>query len=301
MRFSLKQLAVFNAVADLGSVSKAAQTLSLTQSATSMSLSQLEKSLGRPLFERQGKRMVLSHWGNWLRPRAKQLLHDARQIELGLYDQHLISGEIQLGASQTAAEHLVPELISRIDGDFPEIRIELTVNNTQKVIEGVLSYQYDIGIIEGRCDDSRICHEVWCDDHLVIIAAKHHPFARQKQISAAQLEQAKWVLREQGAGTRRIFDSAIHGLVSELDVWREYEHVPVLRTMVTKGYYLSCLPYLDVAAQLESGELVALEVPGLDMTRTLSFVWRADSADNPVRECIRHEAKQLLSRLPSAR
>ncbi|SDJ96757.1 DNA-binding transcriptional regulator, LysR family [Ferrimonas sediminum] len=301
MRFSLKQLAVFNAVADHGSVSKAANTLSLTQSATSMSLSQLEKSLGRPLFERQGKRMVLSHWGCWLRPKAKQLLHDARQIELGLYDQHLISGEIQLAASQTAAEHLVPELISKIDNDFPEIRIDLAVKNTEKVINGVLDYQFDLGIIEGRCDDSRICHEVWCDDHLVIIAAKHHPFARQKQISAAQLEQAKWILREPGAGTRRIFDGAIHGLVSDLDVWREYEHVAVLRTMVTKGYYLSCLPYLDVAAQIKSGELVALEVPGLNMARTLSFIWRADSSDNPVRECIRHEARQLIAKKPVTR
>lgn len=63
--------------------------------------------LGRPLFERQGKQMALTHWGMWLRPKAKRLLQDAQQIEMGFYEQHLLSGELKLGASQTPAEHLV--------------------------------------------------------------------------------------------------------------------------------------------------------------------------------------------------
>lgn len=86
MRYSLKQLAVFDAVADCGSVSQAADKLALTQSATSMSLAQLEKMLGTSCFERQGKQMALTHWGMWLRPKAKRLLQDAQQIEMGFYD-----------------------------------------------------------------------------------------------------------------------------------------------------------------------------------------------------------------------
>ncbi len=91
MKYSLKQLAVFDTVADTGSVSIAAEKLCLTQSAASMSLSQLEKLLGRQLFERNGKQMMLSHWGTWLRPRAKRLLQDAKQIEMGFLEQHLLS------------------------------------------------------------------------------------------------------------------------------------------------------------------------------------------------------------------
>ncbi|WP_087016878.1 LysR substrate-binding domain-containing protein [Thaumasiovibrio subtropicus] len=294
MRYSLKQLAVFEEVASSGSVSKAAEKLSLTQSAASMALSQLEKMLGRPLFERQGKRMSLTYWGTWLRPRAKQLLFDAQQIELGFYDQHLVSGEIDLAASQTAAEHLLPDLISIIDRDFPELRINFKVNNTQHVIDRVRSFESDLGIIEGRCDDSRLQQEVWCHDHLVIIAANHHPYAKLDQVSLAQLEQAKWVLREQGAGTRKIFDSAMHGVIEDLDVWREYEQVQVLRTLVGNGQYLSCLPYLDVVKFVERGELVALNVPELNMQRTLSFIWRTDSVENPLRDCIRREAKRMI-------
>ncbi|MGC9423392.1 MULTISPECIES: LysR substrate-binding domain-containing protein [Vibrio] len=298
MRYSLKQLAVFDAVADFGSVSAAAEQLALTQSATSMSLAQLEKMLGRPLFERQGKQMALTHWGMWLRPKAKRLLQDAQQIEMGFYDQHLLSGEIRLGASQTPAEHLVPDLISIIDSDFPEIRIELGVRSTQSVIEGILDYKYDLGIIEGRCDDNRIHQEVWCRDHLCVVASAHHPFAKREVVSLAQLEQAKWVLREQGSGTRGIFDSAIHKLIADLDVWREYEHVPVLRSLVANGSYLTCLPYLDVERFIQSGQLVALNVPQLSMERTLSFIWRAEMAENPLAECIRREGLRMMKGKP---
>nr|WP_274616529.1 LysR substrate-binding domain-containing protein [Vibrio fluvialis] len=295
----MKQLAVFEAVADCGSVSAAADKLALTQSATSMSLAQLEKMLGRPLFERQGKQMALTHWGMWLRPKAKKLLQDAQQIEMGFYDQHLLSGEIRLGASQTPAEHLVPDLISIIDSDFPEIRIELGVKSTQGVIEGILDYKYDLGIIEGRCDDNRIHQEVWCRDHLTVVASAHHPFAKRDVVSLAQLEQAKWVLREHGSGTRKTFDSSIHKLIADLDVWREYEHVPVLRSLVANGSYLTCLPYLDVERYIQSGQLVALNVPELNMERTLSFVWRADMFENPLAECIKREGLRMMKGRPS--
>ena len=296
MKYSLKQLAVFDAVANLESVSAAARKLSMTQSAVSMSLSQLENLLDRPLFIRQGNRLSLSHWGKWLRPRAKRLLQDAQQIELGLHEQHLISGTLQLGSSQTAAEHLLPDLISIIDESFPELRIELMVENTENVIAGLLNYEYEIGIIEGRNDDSRIHSETWMDDHLVVIASPHHPFSRHSTVNLSQLEQAKWVLREQGSGTRRIFDGAVHGLIENVNVWKEYEHIPVLKALVKNGTYLGCMPYLDVEKDVADGHLVVLNTPQLNMKPSLSFIWRNDAGENPLRDCFLAAAKRLVKR-----
>lgn len=299
MRYSLKQLSVFDAVADLASVSAAADKLALTQSATSMSLAQLEKMLGQPLFERQGKSMTLTHWGRWLRPKAKQLLQDAKQIELGFSEQHILSGELRLGVSQTPAEHLVPELISIIDSDFPKVRIDLSVQSTAGIIDGILNYHYDLGIIEGRIDDGRIVSQEWWRDHLTIVAAKHHPYSSCSSVSLAQLEQAKWVLREVGSGTRHIFDSAIHPLVENIHVWREYEHVPVIRTLVANSNYLTCLPYLDVEKAIQNGQLVALNVPQVMMERPLSFIWRDDMGVNPLSQCIQREAQRMMKGRPT--
>ncbi|MCL2919819.1 LysR substrate-binding domain-containing protein [Shewanella litorisediminis] len=293
MKYTLKQMSVFDAVASLESVSGAARKLSMTQSAVSMSLQQLENLLGRPLFIRQGNRLILSHWGHWLRPRARKLLADAQQIAMGLHDQHLLSGSLSMGASQTAAEHLLGDLISRLDSDFPQIHIELMVENTENVIAAVQEYEVDFGIIEGRSDDAHLVLEPWLDDHLVVIAAPHHPYGKYGNVSLSQLEQAKWVLREQGAGTRRIFDAAIHGNLDRLNVWREYEQVPVLKALVKNGPYLSALPYLDVERDVAAGQLIILPTPKLNMKRQLSFVWRADATENPLRDCVISEAKRL--------
>ncbi|CAM3143592.1 LysR family transcriptional regulator [Vibrio rarus] len=292
-KFSLKQIAVFDAVASYESVSIAAKKLSMTQSAVSMSLSQLESVLDRPLFNRQGNRLVLSHWGHWLRPRAKRLLQEGQQIELGLHAQHLISGTLSLCSSQTAAKHLVPSLISKIDNDFPEMRINMTIENTENVIEALLNYDCDLGIIEGKNTDGRLQQEHWLDDDLVVIASPNHPFSQYKQVTLAQLEQAKWVLREPGAGTRRIFDGAIHGLIDNIKVWKEYESIRVIKALVTNGSYLGCVPYLDVLPELESNKLVVLPTPQLNMQREISFIWRNDSGESPLRECMLSEARRL--------
>ena len=295
MKFTLKQMLVFEAIADTGSVSLAAVQVSLSQSAASMALAQLEEALGKPLFDRQGKKLVLNQWGHWLRSRARRLLFDARQIDLGFRGQHLLSGELSVGASQTVAERLLPELISQLDNDFPELRIPLAVDNSEHVVEGLINYHFDLGIIEGRCDDNRIAQERWCKDHLVVVAAAHHPYAGQPRVSMAQLEEAKWVLREPGAGTREIFDSAIHGRLTNLQVWREYSHVPVLISLVSRHVYLSCLPYRSVEQAVTSGTLIILPVPELNMERTFTFVWRKDAGDNPLRDCVIKAAKRLAS------
>lgn len=295
MKYTLKQLAVFDAVASQESVSAAARKLSMTQSAVSMSLSQFENVLDRPLFTRQGNRLTLSHWGRWLRPKAKRLLQDAKQIELGLHGQQLISGTFTLSVSQTFAEHLLPALISKIDTDFPELRVELTVENTDHVVNGVINHDFEMGIIEGRNDDNRIHQENLLEDHLVIISSVFHPYANHKKVNLAQLEQAKWILREQGAGTRHIFDGAVHGLIENVDVYKEYESVGVIKALVKNGSYLGCLPYLDVVSDVKKGKLVILPTPELNMKRNLAFVWRKDVGDNPLRDCIVAEARRLIN------
>lgn len=294
MRFTLRQVAVFEAIAEAGSVSIAADKLAMTQSAASMALAQLENALGNQLFDRQGKHLVMNQWGYWLRGRARRLLFDAREIELGFSGQDLVSGEIRIGASQTPGEQLMPELISDLDNNFPQVRVHLEIINTEYVIDGLLSYKYDLGVIEGPCDDTRLRQEIWCRDNLVIISASNHPYARQPSVSMAQLEEAKWVLREPGSGTRDTFDRAIHGHVQNLNVWREYDHVPVLISLVMNHYYLSCLPYRSVATQVESGSLSILPVSGLNMNRSFSFVWRDDSeAVNPLRACVLKAARRI--------
>ncbi|MGY5451007.1 LysR substrate-binding domain-containing protein [Agarivorans sp. MS3-6] len=292
-RFSLKQLSVFVCIAETQSVSIAAQQLSMTQSAASMALSQLETGLGQRLFERQGKRLRLNHWGHWLRPRAKRVLMESQHIMQGFAGQQIISGELAVGASQTIAEYFLAQIISRLDKDYPDLVVSPQISNSEVVVAGLLDYRLQLGLIEGHCVDSRIAQQVWCEDQLVVVAGLSHPLAAKQAVNLASLSRARWVLREGGSGTRDIFNGAIHGKISKLKVWREYNHVASLIALVANGAYLSCLPLRSVEQAIQAGELVALNTPDLDMRRTFNFVWRKDSSQNPLRDCFIEHALEL--------
>ncbi|WP_432468549.1 LysR substrate-binding domain-containing protein [Agarivorans sp. Z349TD_8] len=292
-RFSLKQLSVFVTIAETQSVSVAAQQLAMSQSAASMALSQLESGLGQRLFERQGKRLRLNHWGHWLRPRAKRILMESQHVMQGFAGQQIISGELAVGASQTIAEYFLAQIISRLDQDYPDLVISPQISNTESVVGGLLDYRLQLGMIEGHCVDSRIVQQVWCEDHLVVVAGQQHPLATKSQVNLASLSRARWVLREGGSGTREIFNGAIHGKITRLKVWREYNHVPSLIALVANGAYLSCLPWRSVEQAVQAGQLVRLTTPDLDMRRSFNFVWRKDSSQNPLRDCLIEQALAL--------
>jgi DNA-binding transcriptional LysR family regulator len=205
---------------------------------------------------------------------------------MGFVGQHAVSGELSFGASQTLAEYLVPDLIAQLDEEFTQLTIKLAVDNSRHIVRDVLDCQYDLGVIEGRCDNERLSQQPWCSDELLIVVGKDHALAHHKTIELSELNNEKWVLREKGAGTRDIFDHKIHQTLDSLNVWREYNHVPTLIALVKSGKYISCLPQSSVADALNKGDLVALnctmdEKP-LIMKRTFTFIWRKTSADHPL-------------------
>jgi DNA-binding transcriptional LysR family regulator len=295
MKFSLRQLEIFQQVAEKKSVSEAAKALHLSQSAASMGLAQLESMLGQPLFIRQGRQMELTHWGFWLQPHVQDVLAGCHTIAMGMADLDIVSGQIHIGASQTPAEQLVGELISEMDHNYPRLNIGLDVENTENVINGLLDYRYNIGVIEGHCDDARIERQVWCKDELVIVASCKHPFSRQILTSLSQLEESNWILRERGAGTREIFDSSIHKHLDQIKVHRVYDQVNVILPLVAGSQYLSCLSYRSVKPWVESGKLNILSVPELDMNREFSLIWRKQELDNPIRQAILKTANKIVS------
>lgn len=295
MKFSLRQLQVFYLVSSHKSVSQAAKELDISQSAASMSLSQLEAQLDKPLFIRKGHKMELTNWGEWLRPHVFDMLQTSKRIEAGMQEMDLVSGRIVLGASQTPAMHMVPSLISKMDKAYPRLLIDLGVENTEHVIEGLLDYRFDVGLIEGHCDDERIERQLWCNDELVIIAGVNNPLSQMDEVLPEQLSEALWVVREPGAGTREIFDLHIHKVVDQVQVHREYDHVDVILEMVKNSDYLGCLSRRSVNAWVEAGHLKILNVPELKMGRHFSFIWRKNEVASPSREAIIDMANELVT------
>ncbi len=271
MRFSLRQLEVFLATANFQNVSKAADSLSMSQSAASSALKELESQFDILLFDRVGKRLQLNEQGRLIRSRAESLLEQAREVEQALL-QHKDAGAIKVGATLTIGNYLAVSILSSLLSKEPEAEVSLSVANTQQIMERVLNYDLDIGMIEGEVQHSELDIVPWREDDLCVFCAPSHPLAGKNSISDNDLKNNHWVLREAGSGTRQAFDRALHGILSQIKINLELQHTEAIKNAVTSGLGLGCLSRITLLDAFSRGELVELHVPQRDFTRTLYFI-----------------------------
>jgi DNA-binding transcriptional LysR family regulator len=271
MRFSLRQLEVFSAVARGESVSRAARELSMSQSAVSGSLAELERQFDVRLFERVGKRLQLSELGRALRPRAEALCEQALELESGFAGQ-TEAGELRVGATLSIGNYLCAPLMARFMREHPGARVRLHVANTVEIARQVKNFEIDVGLIEGELSDPELEVTRWRRDELCVFASPKHPLARRKGLSDAELKSAQWILREQGSGTRQTFERAMRGLLPELDVVLELEHTEAIKSAVKAGLGLGCVSRVALVDAFKHGSLVPCHVPDRDFRRFFLFV-----------------------------
>ncbi|MBB3139236.1 LysR substrate-binding domain-containing protein [Halomonas organivorans] len=273
---SFRQLQVFAAVARLGTVSAAAEELSLSQSATSQALSDLERQLGVALFERPGRRLVLNDLGRSLLPRAEALLDGmAAFVAAAREPEGELHGVLGVSASATVGTYLLPDLVGRFSEAHPRTDLRLRLRNTHEVIGDVLRLEADLGLIEGECREPALVSEPWCEDRLVVVAAPGHPLASRERLDDHALAAAAWILREPGSGTREVFEQAMRRRGVSPRVRMALGQHEAIKQAVLAGLGLGCLSALGVAGELERGELVALDSE-LTLRRTFSLVWHPE-------------------------
>ena len=140
--------------------------LALSQSAVSAALTDLEGQLGVQLFDRGGKRLVVNEHGRLLYPRALALLEQATEIEQLFREDN---GAIRVYASSTIGNYILPEVVARYRQDFPTLPLEMSVGNSGDVINAVIDFRVDIGLIEGPCHNVDIIAEPRLEDELVVL------------------------------------------------------------------------------------------------------------------------------------
>lgn len=272
MHFTLRQLEVFLAVAQEGTVSAAAHRLAMSQSAASTALGELERQFEVQLFDRLGRSLRLNAVGRDLLPRAVGLLDRAAEIE-GVLGRHAVFGDLALGATLTVGNYLATLVVADFLRRYPQSHIDLTVHNTTAVLEGLLRFELDLGLVEGPSEHPDLEVEPWVADELVVFAAPGHPVAAAGQASWPRLVQEPWILREPGSGTRATFDQAVRGLPGPVRVRLELEHTEAIKRCVEAGLGLGCISRLALRDAFRRGSLVPVECPDLPLGRHFSFVW----------------------------
>lgn len=276
LRLTLRQLEVFAAVARGGTTRAAADEISRSQSAASNALGELESALGVQLFDRVGKKLVINENGRALLPHAATVLELAVDTEALFTATH--GAPLRLAASYTIGEYLLPALIARWKQAHPHSHVLLDIANTHDVFQRVASFRADIGFIEGPHSHPELAVRRWRSDEIIVVAAAGHPMSGRR-VGARQLNQATWVLREPGSGTREASDRWLIPHLAQMQVELELGSNEAVKRVVAAGVGLGCLSRVAVSEAIAEGWLVELATTLPPMQRTLSIV--------------RHRAKKL--------
>ena len=272
MKFSLRQISVFVAVARQESVSRAAETLSLSQSATSTALGELERLYDTQLFDRVGKSLRLNELGQSLFPQAMELIERAEAIETSL-EGRAGFGALRIGATLTIGNYLATLIVADYLKRHPESSARLQVHNTETIVDQVARYELDLGLIEGHCRHPDLVVEPWIEDELVVFCAPTHRLAASGRASLEELSAEHWIVRESGSGTRETLDLALRHHHAELKVRLELEHTEAIKRAVEFGLGIGCISRLALREAFRRGSLVPIETPELDLLRHFHFLW----------------------------
>ena len=277
MKYSLRQLEIFVAISKTLNVTRAADTLNMSQSATSTALGEFERQFNVQLFDRIGNSLRINETGLQILPRAVELLDRAREIEALLQGQTGF-GHMKIGATLTVGNYLATILVAKFLHLHPESRIQLQVHNTSTIVQQIVNHELDLGLIEGDCRHIDIEVQTWVADELVVFCAPSHPLALSQPTKSTHptistLLQYPWILREKGSGTRETFDRAFHGHHAQLNIRLELEHTEAIKRAVESGLGIGCISRLALKDAFSRGSLVPIVVPELNLSRYFYFLW----------------------------
>lgn len=258
---TLDQLKIFVAVAERLHMTKAAEAMNVTQSAASAAIAALETQHDVRLFDRVGRGLTLTDAGKIFLPEAKAVLARAAAATACLRDlSELRRGELSIAASQTVASYWLPSRLARFTHDYPQVDVKLTVRNTAVVAEAVEEGTAQLGFVEGRVEGAKLDHRRVAVDRIAVYAAPGHAFVGAA-VNLEMLLSARWVLREEGSGTRAMFLQSMddHGAdVDRLRVELELPSNEAVLTAVESGPFVTAVSRLAAQPFVDSGRLVEL-------------------------------------------
>lgn len=268
---NLHHLAVFNAVAETGGISRAAEQLMISQPAVSRHIQSLEHALGVILLERHPRGVNLTEAGEILADYARRLFAiEAQANEVFADLRSLRTGVLRIGGSMSLGNYFLPEVIAAFHGQYPHISILLEVGNTDYILDMVRNNRVDMGFIEGQFSEDEFDAELFMYDELIVIAPPTHPLAGRGPMPFNRLCQHGCVMREPGSGTR----AALNSLLERAGIFDHPFNLTLgspeaVKRAVQRGAGLAVASNLTVVNELENGSLVHIPLSGSSAYRKL--------------------------------
>lgn len=271
----LGALDVLLSVARLGSLGLAAKEHGVSQPAVSSRIRYVEQLLGLALVERSSRGSTLTPAGSLVVDWARDVLGAASVLDAGIAALRAERGSrLDVTASLTVAEYLVPTWLDVIRTEHPGLTVSLEVANSTDVARLVLEGRCDLGFVEGPTVPEHLSSRPVGRDRLVLVVPPRHPWARGgRAVSAAELAGTALITREAGSGTRNTLEQQLSPHVPLAPPLVELSSTTAVRSAVVEHNAPAVLSSLAVTADLFGHRLVEVAVPDLDLHRVLRAVW----------------------------
>ncbi len=269
---TFRHLKIFITVADTLSMTAAAKILYIAQPTVSQAISELEEYYGVKLFDRLSKRLYLTDTGVQLLSYASHLTALMNEMEQVMKNPDK-SGVIKVGASLTIGTYLLAKLVRQFSCQYPLMQVKATTKNTQDIERLILQNAIDFAVVEGIVHTPDIISAPFMDDKLLLVCGKSHPLYNTAVIPPEEMTQLRFIVREQGSGTRELFENmmATHELKWQL-AW-ECNGSDVLKTAAVNGIGVAVISQRLVEKELASGDLSNIPVEGIDLKRKFCVVY----------------------------
>src|SRR6516165_1759656 len=272
----LPYLETFSKAAELSSFTGAAKALRLSQASVSQRVQALEKTLGAPLFRREGGRVLLTEAGRKLYGYAQRILELHREARREVTGHNApVGGELLLAASSIPGEHLLPSLLLQFGQKHPHIRVRATVSDSMGVMAQVERGEVSLGLVGRKTDNLHLDFRYLASDRMVLVVPPDHALGKREKVSVKQLPRYPLVLREVGSGLRHCFEKSLEkaGLsLADLRVALELGSNEAIKEAVLRGVGIAILSTYAVEKEVKTGQLHAVEVSGLHCDRDMFIV-----------------------------
>ena len=293
MKITLRQIEIFLNVVVSGHLTNVAKDMNLSQSAISMSIKELENILGRPVFDRINKRLMLNEVGRAFYKDINPIYNKLSDIEYQFINSEN-KGMIRVGASTTLVDYLMPTIICQYMSEYPNVKITLKEGNTKEIEAMIESGSIDIGFVEGFVSSTDIIKEQVSIDELLIVTADE----KLSQIEdLEELRHHKWILREEGSGTREVFLEYIKDRVDNLNIFLELGHTESIKSLLSNNDFLTCISKISVEKELQEGKLKQINIKEFECKRDFLVIYHKDKYHSMIFNKFLFFAKKMVTQM----
>ena len=276
------RIATFLNVCRTRNYTLSAKELSITQPAVSQHISHLEQRLGAKLFERHGRKLVLTAAGQRTREVAETMAHDERLLREGLRTLDKEELPIAVGVTLTAGEYLVADALGRYLAERPSAQVTVVEDDTQSLIGLLRAGTIDCAFVEGAFDATAFDAQPLCRQRLVGVCSPTSSLVRRKSIiSLDDLVEERLVVRERGSGTRAMLERALFDrnlAVEGFSQIIEVSSINIIKRLVARGAGISFLYEAAVQRDIDNGTLAPIPLSDALIEHDIAFIRLKNSA-----------------------